>query len=25
AFMQAGMAYYHRGSHNKVVAFRREW
>ena len=25
AFMQAGMAYYHRGSQNKVVAFRREW
>ncbi|MFG6516992.1 FkbM family methyltransferase [Sulfitobacter sp. 1A13496] len=25
AFMQAGLAYYHRGSHNKVVAFRRRW
>lgn len=25
AFMDAGMAYYHRGSHGKVVAFRRRW
>ncbi len=25
AFMNAGMAYYHRGSHGKVVAFRRRW
>ena len=25
AFMRAGMAYYHRSSHNKVVAFRRSW
>ena len=24
-FMDAGMAYYHRGSHGKVVAFRRNW
>ena len=25
AFMDAGMAYYHRGTHGKVVAFRRRW
>ncbi|NUH64508.1 FkbM family methyltransferase [Sulfitobacter sp. S0837] len=25
AFMSAGLAYYHRGSQNKVVSFRREW
>lgn len=25
AFMEAGLAYYHRGSMNKVVAFRRDW
>lgn len=25
AFMAAGLAYYHRGSQNKVVSFRREW
>ena len=25
AFMAAGLAYYHRGSHGKVLAFRREW
>ena len=25
AFMDAGLAYYHRGSHGKVVAFRRNW
>jgi FkbM family methyltransferase len=25
AFMDAGLAYYHRGSTNKVVSFRRAW
>ena len=25
AFMDAGLAYYHRGSHGKVLAFRTEW
>lgn len=25
AFMAAGLAYYHRGSHGKVLAFRTEW
>lgn len=25
AFMSAGLAYYHRGSQNKVVSFRRDW
>lgn len=25
AFMDAGLAYYHRGSHGKVLAFRSEW
>lgn len=25
AFMEAGLAYYHRGSHGKVLAFRKEW
>jgi FkbM family methyltransferase len=25
AFMEAGLAYYHRGSTNKVVTFRTEW
>ncbi|UWR23737.1 FkbM family methyltransferase [Sulfitobacter sp. S190] len=25
AFMDAGMAYYHRGSNRKVVSFRRQW
>ena len=25
AFMDAGLAYYHRGSTNKVVSFRRDW
>ncbi|MBM1309238.1 FkbM family methyltransferase [Sulfitobacter mediterraneus] len=25
AFMDAGLAYYHRGSHGKVLAFRTDW
>ena len=25
AFMDAGLAYYHRGSHGKVLCFRTEW
>ena len=25
AFMDAGLAYYHRGSHGKVLCFRSEW
>ncbi|KIN61354.1 Methyltransferase, FkbM family protein [Sulfitobacter noctilucae] len=25
AFMDAGLAYYHRGSHGKVLAFRKSW
>ena len=25
AFMDAGLAYYHRGSHGKVLVFRSEW
>jgi hypothetical protein len=25
AFMDAGLAYYHRGSTNKVVCFRTDW
>ncbi len=25
AFMDAGLAYYHRGSHGKVLAFRKNW
>ena len=24
-FMDAGLAYYHRGSHGKVLAFRKDW
>ena len=25
AFMDAGLAYYHRGSHGKLLAFRKDW